>query len=64
MDILERLAQQRDRKAQLEAEIEAVDTEIRHLVRAGFAEGIRTSTMATAAGLSAPRMYQIRDGRR
>ncbi|TCN51763.1 hypothetical protein EV641_109154 [Rhodococcus sp. SMB37] len=64
VDIIAKLAEQRDKKARLEAELAEIDTEIRHLVRDGFDAGLTASKMAAAAGLSAPRMYQIRDGRR
>jgi hypothetical protein len=40
------------------------DAEVRRLVREGFAQGIPGRQLAEAAGVSVPRIYQIRDGRR
>jgi hypothetical protein len=37
---------------------------LRRLISEGFKEGIVGETLAEAAGLSLPRVYQIRDGRR
>ena len=34
------------------------------LIREGFEQGIPGEKLAEAAGLSVPRVYQIRDGRR
>jgi len=36
----------------------------RRLIRQGFEHGILGEQLAEAAGLSVPRIYQIRDGRR
>jgi hypothetical protein len=38
--------------------------ELRRLIREGFKHGIPGEQLAQAAGLSLPRVYQIRDGRR
>jgi hypothetical protein len=43
---------------------EAADAELRLLIREGFESGIPGEKLAEAAGLSVPRVYQIRDGRR
>ncbi len=40
------------------------DAEVRRLIREGFDQGIASEKLAEAAGLSVPRVYQIRDGRR
>jgi hypothetical protein len=40
------------------------DAELRRLIREGFEQGISGEKLAEAAGLSVPRVYQIRDGRR
>ncbi|BAX94252.1 hypothetical protein [Mycobacterium shigaense] len=40
------------------------DAEIRRLVCEGFEQGIPGRELAEAAGVSVPRIYQIRDGRR
>jgi hypothetical protein len=40
------------------------DAELRRLIREGFGQGIAGEKIAEAAGLSVPRVYQIRDGRR
>jgi hypothetical protein len=37
---------------------------VRRLIREGFECGIPVEQLAEAAGLSVPRVYQIRDGRR
>jgi hypothetical protein len=40
------------------------DAELRRLIREGFENGIPVEQLAEAAGLSVPRVYQIKDGRR
>jgi hypothetical protein len=40
------------------------DAELRRLIREGFESGIPGEQLAEPAGLSVPRVYQIRDGRR
>jgi len=42
----------------------AADAELRRLIREGFECDILGEQLAEAAGLSVPRVYQIRDGRR
>jgi hypothetical protein len=42
----------------------AADAELRRLIRDGFEHGIPGERLAEAAGLSVPRVYRIRDGRR
>jgi len=44
--------------------ISDADAELRGLIREGFEQGIPVEKLAEAAGLSAPRVHQIRDGRR
>jgi hypothetical protein len=43
---------------------DAADAELRRLIREGFEQGIPGERLAEAAGLSVPRVYQIRNGRR
>lgn len=64
MNTLEKLTEQRQRRLNLMAQIEAVDTEIRHLVRTGTAEGLTGAQMADAAGLTTQRISQIKRGGR
>ena len=40
------------------------DAELRRLIREGFEQGIPGEQLAEASGLSVPRVYQIRHGRR
>jgi hypothetical protein len=56
------LAEWRDRSRG--AFVDAADAELRRLLREGFEHGIPGEKLAEAAGLSVPRVYQIRDGRR
>ncbi|MGO9282937.1 MAG: hypothetical protein ACLP75_08035, partial [Mycobacterium sp.] len=42
----------------------AANAELRRLIREEFEQGIHGEQLAEAAGLSVPRVYQIRDGRR
>ena len=46
------------------AVVDAADAELRRLICEGFERGIPGEQLAEAAGLSAGRVYQIRDGRR
>ena len=46
------------------AAVDEADAELRRLIREGFEQGISGEKLAEAAGLSVPRVYQIRDGRR
>lgn len=43
---------------------EIADAEWRALIREAFQQGITGERIAEAAGISAPRTFQIRDGRR
>jgi hypothetical protein len=54
-------AKRRERRRQT---FETADAELRRLIREGFENGIPVEQLADAAGLSVPRVYQIRDGRR
>ena len=59
--LIRRAAKLRERRR---AAFDAADAEMRLLIREGFEEGISGEKLAEAAGLSLPRVYQIRDGRR
>jgi hypothetical protein len=59
--LIRRAAKLRERRR---AAFDAGDAELRRLIREGFEEGISGEKLAEAAGLSLPRVYQIRDGRR
>jgi hypothetical protein len=59
--LIRRAAKVRERR---QAATDEADTELRRLIRAGFEQGISGEKLAEAAGLSVPRVYQIRDGRR
>jgi hypothetical protein len=43
--------------------LDDAEAELRRLIREGFQQGITGEKLAEAAGLSVPRVYQIRDGR-
>ena len=51
-------------RARRRGAFDAADAELRQLIREGFDQGIAGEQLAEAAGLSVPRVYQIRDGRR
>jgi hypothetical protein len=59
--LIRRAAKLRERRRDA---FDAADAELRRLIRAGFEYGIPGEQLAEAAGLSLPRVYQIRDGRR
>ena len=59
--LIRRAAKLRERRR---ADEQAADAELRRLIREGFEHGIPGEQLAEAAGLSVPRVYQIRDGRR
>jgi hypothetical protein len=59
--LIRRAAKLRDRRRH---SLEAADAELRRLICEGFEAGIPGEQLAEAAGLSVPRVYQIRDGRR
>jgi hypothetical protein len=59
--LIRRAAKLRERRR---AASDAADAELRRLIREGFEHGIPGEQLAEAAGLSIPRVYQIRDGRR
>ncbi|WP_156747224.1 hypothetical protein [Mycobacterium sp. E2462] len=54
-------AKERERRR---AAFDDADDKLRRLIREGFEHGISGEKLAEAAGLSVPRVYQIRDGRR
>jgi hypothetical protein len=58
---IRRAAELRQRR---QAAFDAADAELRRLIREGFECDIPAEKLAEAAGLSVPRVYQIRDGRR
>jgi hypothetical protein len=59
--LIRRAAKVRERRR---AAVDDADGELRRLIREGFEQGIPGEKLAEAAGLSVPRVYQIRDGRR
>lgn len=52
------------RKATADANATDVDRAWRQAIRTAVAQGFRTEVIAEAAGVSVPRIYQIRDDRR
>src|SRR5690242_2733297 len=52
------------RRARQQAKPAEVDEQLAELTRLAFSEGDSGQDIANAAGLSLPRIYQIRDGRR
>jgi hypothetical protein len=59
--LIRRAAKLRERR---QGAFDEADAELRRLIREGFERGISGEQLADAAGLSVPRVYQIRDGRR
>jgi hypothetical protein len=59
--LLRRAAKVRERRR---GAFDEADAELRRLIGEGFERGIPGEQLAKAAGLSVPRVYQIRDGRR
>jgi hypothetical protein len=59
--LIRRAAKLRERRR---GAFEDADAELRRLIREGFEHGIPGEQLAEASGLSVPRVYQIRDGRR
>ena len=59
--LIRRAAKLRERRRDAFAD---ADADLRRLIREGFDHGIPGEQLAEAAGLSVPRVYQIRDGRR
>jgi hypothetical protein len=59
--LIRRAAKLRDRRR---SALDDADDELRRLIREGFEQRISGEKLAEAAGLSVPRVYQIRDGRR
>ena len=64
MDKLKEIQANRQKHRNLADKIAYLDNELAELIRAAFAAGITGPAIATAAGLSKERVYQIRDGRR
>ena len=61
LTLIRRAAKLRERRR---AAVDTADADLRRLIREGFEQGISGEKLAEAAGLSVPRVYQIRDGRR
>jgi hypothetical protein len=59
--LIRRAAKVRERR---QGAFDEADADLRRLIREGFERGIPGEQLAEAAGLSVPRVYQIRDGRR
>jgi hypothetical protein len=59
--LIRRAAKLRERRRDA---FDVADAELRQLISEGFDQGIPGEKLADAAGLSLPRVYQIRDGRR
>jgi hypothetical protein len=58
---LRRAAAERARRQQA---LDQADEELQAAIRAAFEQGLGGPAIAQASGLSTPRVYQIRDGRR
>ena len=61
MVLVRRAARLRERR---KTAFDDADAELRRLICEGFEQGLSGEKLAEAAGLSVPRVYQIRDGRR
>jgi hypothetical protein len=61
---LRKIAANRSASRKLVEQIRQRDDELAELIRAAFDAGHTGPQIAAAAGLSTPRTYQIRDGRR
>lgn len=59
--LVRRAARLRERR---KTAFDDADAELRRLICEGFEQGLSGEKLAEAAGLSVPRVYQIRDGRR
>jgi hypothetical protein len=64
MDPLTAITANRQRWRTHTEETRRIDVELAELIRAAFEAGHTGPEIAAAAGLSTPRTYQIRDGRR
>lgn len=64
MGVLDDIADNRRRKQALKEQGDRLDAALAELVRAAFDEGCTGPEIAKVARTSAPRIYQIRDGRR
>ncbi|ALE05499.1 hypothetical protein AL755_08435 [Arthrobacter sp. ERGS1:01] len=58
------LVKLRQKRAAAEDAFEKADAAFRDGIRAALADGMKAAQIADATGLSRPRIYQIRDGRR
>lgn len=52
------------RRRDLLQELDELNLELQQAVRAGFEAGMTAVQMADIVGLTKPRIYQLRDGRR
>lgn len=63
-DVIRRLGRAARDRARLQQKLDEADTHLRDLIKTGFQLGLPGPALADAAGLSKPRVYQIRDDRR
>lgn len=64
MDTLKDIQANRQKHRNITARLAYIDNELADLIRHAFAAGLTGPAIASAAGLSKERVYQIRDGRR
>jgi hypothetical protein len=64
VDFFAEIRRAAERRTKRRSAYELADEELRRLIREGFESGLPADKIAEASGLSVPRVYQIRDGRR
>ncbi|WP_207842624.1 hypothetical protein [Williamsia soli] len=64
MEPIDQVAAIRDQRKEVAAQLAQLDEQLEVAVKAAFEAGHTGPQIATASGLSKPRTYQIRDGRR
>lgn len=64
MDIVDRIRANRERHREHTDAADALDSQLRDLVKTAFEQGHTGPELATVLGISKERVYQIRDGRR
>ncbi len=64
VDIIKAIEEARTKRLQANNDARALDEQMAELIRAAFQQGYSGPAIAKAAGLSKPRVYQIRNGRR